>query len=155
VNRKFDSQVEGLDHFPVDQRPPVAVLHYAFQTMVACGMLMVFFSVVYLLARIKWKKWLEQKWLYTLYALGIPIGFLAVEAGWTVTEVGRQPWIIQGIMRTSEAVTPMPGVQFSFYAFTAVYVSLTLMVIFMLYRQIKLVSFTDHESKLTDIITPN
>lgn len=154
VNRKFDSQVEGLDHFSVDQRPPVAIMHYAFQTMVACGMLMALLSVLYLLAKVKWHKWLEEQWLFKIYAICIPIGFLAVEAGWTVTEVGRQPWIIQGVMRTSAAVTPIPGVQFSFYVFTMVYVSLALMVIFMLYRQIKLVSFTDHERNLTDMITP-
>jgi cytochrome d ubiquinol oxidase subunit I len=56
-----------------------------------------------------------------------------------VTEVGRQPWIINGIMRTKDAVTPMPGIQYSFYLFTAVYVSLSIIVIFMLYRQIKMV----------------
>jgi cytochrome d ubiquinol oxidase subunit I len=145
VNRKFDSTVEGLDHFPTDQRPPVAIMHYAFQIMVAAGMLMALVSLLYLAARIKWGRWLEKDWLYKLYALCIPVGFIAVEAGWTVTEVGRQPWIIQGVMRTAEAVTPIHGVQFSFYAFTAVYITLALMVIFMLYQQIKLVSYTDHE----------
>jgi cytochrome d ubiquinol oxidase subunit I len=46
------------------------------------------------------------------------LGFIALESGWTVTEVGRQPWIIQGVMRTSEAVTKMPGIQYTFYLFT-------------------------------------
>jgi cytochrome d ubiquinol oxidase subunit I len=64
---------------------------------------------------------------------------MAVEAGWTLTEVGRQPWILQGIMRTSEAVTPMPGIIYTFYLFTAVYFSLAFVVIFLLNRQIKMV----------------
>ena len=62
-----------------------------------------------------------------------------MEAGWTVTEVGRQPWIINGVMRTADAVTPMPGIVYSFYIFSAVYVSLAIIVVFMLYRQIKMV----------------
>ena len=62
-----------------------------------------------------------------------------LEAGWTVTEVGRQPWIIQGVMRTSEAVTPMPGIQYSFYLFTFIYFTLSIFVIFLLKRQIQMV----------------
>jgi cytochrome bd ubiquinol oxidase subunit I len=57
--------------------------------------------------------------------IATPLGFIAVEAGWTVTEVGRQPWIIYQVMRTAGAVTPMPGIAYSFYLFTAIYVSLT------------------------------
>ena len=67
------------------------------------------------------------------------MGFIAVEAGWTVTEVGRQPWIIYGIMKTADAVTPMPGIRYTFYLFTAIYLSLAAIVIFMLYRQIRMV----------------
>jgi cytochrome d ubiquinol oxidase subunit I len=68
-----------------------------------------------------------------------PLGFIAVEAGWTVTEVGRQPWIIYKIMRTADAVTPMPGIAWSFFLFVAIYLVLTLVVVFLLYRQIKMV----------------
>jgi cytochrome d ubiquinol oxidase subunit I len=74
-----------------------------------------------------------------LYIISIPLGFIAIEAGWTVTEVGRQPWIIYGIMRTSEAVTPMAGIVWSFYLFTLVYISLSVAAIFLLHRQIKMV----------------
>jgi len=62
-----------------------------------------------------------------------------VEAGWMVTELGRQPWIIYEIMRTKDALTPMPGIQYSFYTFVAVYLSLSVVVIFLLWRQIKMV----------------
>lgn len=71
--------------------------------------------------------------------MAIPLGYVALEAGWVVTEVGRQPWIIYGIMRTKDAVTPMPGIAYSFYIFSAIYFSLSIIVTFLLYRQIKMV----------------
>jgi cytochrome bd ubiquinol oxidase subunit I len=71
-----------------------------------------------------------------LIALATPLGFIAIEAGWTVTEVGRQPWIIQGFVRTADAVTPMPGLVVPFLVFTALYVGLAISVVFLLYRQI-------------------
>ncbi|WP_343561918.1 cytochrome ubiquinol oxidase subunit I [Sphingobacterium sp.] len=80
-----------------------------------------------------------KRWLLKLFVLAIPAGFIAVEAGRTVTEVGRQPWIIYGIMKTKDAVTPMPGIAFSFYLFSALYVFLSFMVAMLLYRQIKMV----------------
>jgi cytochrome d ubiquinol oxidase subunit I len=61
---------------------------------------------------------------------------LAIEAGWTVTEVGRQPWIIQGVMRTKDALTPMPGLVVPFVGFTLLYVFLAAMVVWLLFRQV-------------------
>jgi cytochrome bd ubiquinol oxidase subunit I len=69
-------------------------------------------------------------------ALGAPMGFIAVEAGWTVTEVGRQPWIIYGVLRTADAVTPMPGLIVPFLLFTLLYCFLGVIVAWLLYRQI-------------------
>ncbi|WP_221391139.1 cytochrome ubiquinol oxidase subunit I [Dyadobacter sp. NIV53] len=135
----FTSEVKGLDQIPVENHPPVAIAHYAFQLMVGMGMLMMLVAVLYFIALWKKKQWLTSSWLLKLFVAATPLGFIAVEAGWTVTEVGRQPWIINGIMRTEEAVTPMPGIIYSFYIFSAVYVSLAMIVIFMLYRQIKMV----------------
>ncbi len=134
-----NAEVKGLDSIPVEDHPPVAITHYAFQVMVGLGMLMLLIAVLYLIAILKKKDWLERKWLLKLFVTATPMGFIAVEAGWAVTEVGRQPWIIQGIMRTADAVTPMPGIHYSFYIFTAVYISLAIVVTFMLYRQIKMV----------------
>jgi cytochrome d ubiquinol oxidase subunit I len=68
--------------------------------------------------------------------LASPLGFVALEAGWTVTEVGRQPWIMQGVMRTAESVTPMPGLVVSFVLFSLLYVGLAITVLFLLWRQI-------------------
>lgn len=135
----FKAEVKGLDAIPEQDHPPVAVTHYAFQVMVGLGMLMLLLAVLYFIAIWKKKSWLQSKWLLRFFVLATPMGFLAVEAGWTVTEVGRQPWIIHGVMRTADAVTPMPGIAYSFYLFTGVYVSLAAVVTFMLYRQIRMV----------------
>ena len=135
----FNAEVTGLDRIPVKDQPPVAIVHYAFQIMVSLGMLMLGLALLYFFALVKKKNWFKADWFLKLFVAAIPLGFIALEAGWTVTEVGRQPWIIQGVMRTADAVTPMPGIRYSFYLFTAVYLSLSLVVIFMLYRQIKMV----------------
>jgi cytochrome d ubiquinol oxidase subunit I len=63
-----------------------------------------------------------------------PAGFVAVEAGWVVTEMGRQPWIIYGVMRTADAVTPMPGLVVPFVVFTVVYLLLSVVVVMLLRR---------------------
>jgi len=139
VAEDFNAEVKGLDSIPEENHPPVAVTHYAFQVMVGLGMIMLLISVLYFIGLWRKKQWVESRWLLKLFVLATPLGFIAVEAGWTVTEVGRQPWIINGIMRTADAVTPMPGISYSFYLFSAVYISLAVIVTFMLYRQIKMV----------------
>ena len=135
----FNAEVKGLDQIPADYHPPVAITHYAFQVMVGLGMAMLLLAIIYFIALWKKRNWLRSKWLLNLFVLATPMGFIAVEAGWVVTEVGRQPWIIYGVMKTVDAVTPMPGIVYSFYIFTAIYISLAIIVIFMLYRQIKMV----------------
>jgi len=134
------TEVKGLDRIPAKDRPPVGVTHFAFQVMVGLGMLMLTISLLYFFGLWKKHNWQERPWLLKLFALATPVGFIALEAGWTVTEVGRQPWILYRFMRTADAVTPMPGIGYSFAVFTAVYFSLALVVCFMLYRQIKMVS---------------
>jgi len=135
----FEQEVKGLDSFPKKDQPPVMITHFAFQIMVGLGMLMMVVAVLYFIARIKMHKWFKKRWFLKFFVACVPVGFIALEAGWTVTEVGRQPWIIHGVMRTADAVTPMPGIAYSFYLFTAVYISLSLVVIFLLHRQIKMV----------------
>ena len=139
VHEDFSTPVNGLDKIPEENQPPVAITHYAFQVMVGLGMAMLLISVCYFIAILKKKSWLQRRWLLMLFVIATPMGFIAVEAGWTVTEVGRQPWIINGVMRTADAVTPMPGIAISFYIFTAMYISLSAIVTFLLYRQIKMV----------------
>lgn len=131
--------VKGITDFRKNDRPPVAITHYSFQIMIILGVALMILAVIYLLARFKTKKWLTKKWIYKLFVIATPLGYIALEAGWTVTEVGRQPWIIYKVMRTADAVTPMPGIAYSFYLFTAIFISLSAIVIFLLYRQMKMV----------------
>ncbi|WP_126971006.1 cytochrome ubiquinol oxidase subunit I [Gynurincola endophyticus] len=139
VHGDFKTPVKGLNEFPKENLPPVAITHYAFQIMISLGMLLCLISLIYLLAVWKKKSWLSAAWFLKLFVFAIPLGYIALEAGWVVTEVGRQPWIIYEIMRTKDAVTPMPGIVYSFYIFTAVFISLSAIVIFLLYRQMKMV----------------
>ncbi len=134
----FSEEVTGLDAFPEEDHPPVTVAHIAFQIMVGAGMFLMLLSVIFFISMRK-KEWLTRKWFLKLFIVATPLGFIAVEAGWTVTEVGRQPWIIYNVMRTADAVTPMPGIAYSFYLFSAIYVSLSFLVIFLLKRQISMV----------------
>ncbi len=149
VSSDFNSEVKGLKDFPKNEWPPVAVVHYAFQTMIFFGGIMIIIGALFLYATFFKKEWLTKSWLLKTFLIATPFGYIALEAGWTVTEVGRQPWIIYGIMRTVDAVTPMPGIQYSFYFFTAVFASLSLLMAFLLSRQIKMVP------KLYDPNDPN
>ena len=131
-----NAEVKGLDAFPRELWPPVTITHFAFQIMISIGVFLMLTGVAFLFGI--WRKpgWLEADWFLKLLMVATPLGFIAVEAGWTVTEVGRQPWIIYGIMKTSEAVTPMPGISYSFYIITSVYLVLTFIVYWLLSRQI-------------------
>ncbi|MDW7690456.1 cytochrome ubiquinol oxidase subunit I [Flammeovirgaceae bacterium SG7u.111] len=133
----FESEVIGLDQIPKDEQPPVIVTHFAFQIMVGLGSLMMLIGIIYFFLAWKKKNYLNLKWWLWTLTVASPIGFIALEAGWTVTEVGRQPWIIYGVMRTSDALTAMPGIQYSFYLIVAIYALLTLAVIWLMFRQVK------------------
>lgn len=139
VHDNFKQEVKGLDQIPAKDQPNVPVTHYAFQIMVGFGVVMLLIGILYLIAVCKKRDWLSKGWFLKLFIYSTPLGFIALEAGWTVTEVGRQPWIIQDVMRTADAVTPMPGIQYSFYLFSFIYFTLSLAVIFLLQRQIKMV----------------
>jgi cytochrome d ubiquinol oxidase subunit I len=76
------------------------------------------------------------KRLLVALSVGAPLGFICVEAGWTVTEVGRQPWIVAGILRTADAVTPMPGLIAPFLTFTVLYLFLGVIVTWLMYNQV-------------------
>ena len=132
----FNAEVKGLDQIPKEDWPPVIITHISFQLMVAIGFILAFTSLLYLLFSIKWRHVLMKKWWLCLIAFTTPLGFIAVEAGWTVTETGRQPWIIYGIMQTKDAVSIMPGLQYSFYVITVVYILLSLIIIWLMRRQI-------------------
>ncbi len=132
----FNAEVKGLKEFPKDERPPVAPVHISFQVMVGIGFFLMGLAV--LAAWLAWKKrgLPDQSWFLKLVALSAPLGMIAIEAGWMVTEIGRQPWVIQGIMRTSEAVTPMPNLIVPFLTFSALYLMLAAVVVYLLWRHV-------------------
>lgn len=135
LERRPGAVVPGLEEFPREDWPNVPIVHWAFDIMVGAGMFM--FAVAAWAAWLWWRqrRLPQNRWLLrTLVATG-PLGFVAIEAGWVVTEVGRQPWIIYGIMRTEEAVTPMPGLVVPFTTFTALYIFLSVVLVFLLRRQ--------------------
>ena len=135
----FNAEVTGLDKYTKENRPPVIITHIAFQLMVAIGFLLALISLLYLVFSVRWRQLLLTRWWLGLIAFATPLGFIAVEAGWTVTETGRQPWIIYGVMRTKDAVSTMPGLHYSFYVITTVYLLLSFIIIWLMRRQINTV----------------
>lgn len=130
----FDAEVKGLNEFPREEWPPVVIVHVAFQVMVAIG---TFLAGLGLLSFFFMKKNVFPPLFLRILVLIAPLGFIAIEAGWIVTEVGRQPWIIYGIMKTKDALTPMPGMQYHFYLFLFVYLVLSAVTIWLFRRQLK------------------
>lgn len=105
LTHDLNGEVEGLKDFPVDQRPPVAIPFFAFRIMVGCAVVML--GLVLMGGWLRWRRRLYDTPLFLrLLQFGAPLGFVAVIAGWCVTEVGRQPWTVYGLLRTAESVSP-------------------------------------------------
>jgi cytochrome d ubiquinol oxidase subunit I len=122
LTHDLDGEVKGLKEWPPEDRPPVAVVFWSFRLMVGVGMLMIATGVVAIVLYFR-KRLFDTRWFqYWCMAL-TPSGFIAVLAGWFVTEVGRQPWIVHGLMRTSDATSPVMGtsIAISLTAFVIVY----------------------------------
>jgi len=130
------AEVKGLLDFPRQDWPPVAIVHVAFQVMVGLGSYMALVSAAALWLMWRRRELTRHRWLLRALVLAAPMGFICAEAGWIVTEVGRQPWIIHGIMRTAEAVTPMPGLVVPFLVFTGLYAGLGVVVAWLLHQQV-------------------
>lgn len=138
VGRDPNTVVLGLDAVPADERPPVAVVHYAFGLMVGIGMILGVAVAAYWFARWRRPQWLERRLLPALVLASGPLSFVAIEAGWTVTEVGRQPWIIYGFMRTEDALTTSPLVGLMFVIFLGLYVLLSIVTVIALRSEMRL-----------------
>lgn len=133
AHRDVNAEVIGLDRFPREDWPPLVITHVAFQIMVAIGTLLALLGVLYMWFR---RRGALPRWLLWAMVVCAPLGMVALEAGWVVTEVGRQPWIIYGIMRTKDAVTPVPGMVYHFYLFLGLYLTLAAATVWLLRRQI-------------------
>ncbi|GAC1683108.1 MAG: cytochrome ubiquinol oxidase subunit I [Gemmatimonadaceae bacterium] len=131
-----DAEIRGLDSFPREDWPPVLVVHLAFQVMVVLGTIAALVALWAAMLAVRRREIAERRRLLWALVVVAPMGIAAIEAGWVVTEVGRQPWIVFGIMRTARAVTPMPGLVVPFLGFTALYVMLSVLVSYLVWRQV-------------------
>jgi cytochrome d ubiquinol oxidase subunit I len=129
-----NAEVIGLDSVPPEDRPPVLPIRIAFQVMVAVGTGLVALATWYAFAW--WRRRDVPRTRLFLYAalLAGPGAVIALESGWIVTEVGRQPWIVYGIVRTKDAVTHARGIRYGYYALLLVYTALTAATVYVLRR---------------------
>jgi cytochrome d ubiquinol oxidase subunit I len=117
-----NAEVKGLDRIPENDRPPVAAVHYSFDTMVGSASLLLLIAIAWTITALR--KRIPPRWLLIGIAVCGPVSVIAMEAGWFVTELGRQPWVARGLLRTTDAVTIAPGLDLQFYGFSLVYVIL-------------------------------
>jgi len=125
-----DAEVKGLKDFPKEERPPVMLTFVAFRVMVGLGFL---FGLLTFIGFLKRNKLEESPWFLRVMLWSIPLPYIALQAGWIVTEVGRQPWIVYGIMKTKDAVSPVAASQVgaSFAGFIVVYTLLGIVAFYL------------------------
>jgi cytochrome d ubiquinol oxidase subunit I len=131
-----DAEVIGLDQYDKKDRPPVLITYLSFRIMVALG---VYFVIITIVGWFKRKRLLESPGYLKIMLFSIPLPYIALELGWVLAEVGRQPWIVYNLMRTSEAVSPIAGSQvlISFIAFILVYGLLGITGYYLMFKHVK------------------
>jgi cytochrome bd ubiquinol oxidase subunit I len=129
-----NATVEGLDAVAPANRPPVNVVRFSFQTMVGIGTALALLSVVYLGTRVRKRRLPESTWFYRALVVAAPASVIALIAGWVTTEVGRQPWVVYRVMRTSAAVTGAGGIPVGYATLALVYAALAAGVAWVLLR---------------------
>lgn len=127
--------IRGLDTFAPDDRPNPLPVHSSFDGMVASGFFALFVGwLFWLLYFVRKRKVPGNPWMLWGITLAGPLSFLAIELGWMVTELGRQPWVIYGYLRTKDAVTTAPWLNISFLVFSVIYVLLSITLTILLLR---------------------
>jgi len=131
-----DAEVAGLEAFLPEDRPDPLPVHLAFQLMVACGTALAAVSLLSAWRAAARRGGLFESGFLRAVVCCSPLGIVAVEAGWAVTEMGRQPWVIRGVMRTADAVTSVGGLIFPFAFFSALYLALGVSAVWLLRREV-------------------
>jgi len=129
-----NARVTGLDAAAPEDRPPVNIVRFAFSTMVAIGTGLALLGTVFLLTWWRRRRLPRSPWFYRAVVLAGPASLVALLAGWITTEVGRQPWVVYGVMRTEQAVTSADGLELGYFVLGAVYLSLGAAVVWLLRR---------------------
>ncbi|SES44318.1 cytochrome ubiquinol oxidase subunit I [Lentzea albida] len=134
IHHDPDGVVPGLEEVPADERPPVNVVHLAYNAMVGIGMALLLLAAWYGLVWWRRRRLPHSAWFLRAVAVSGVAAVVAMEAGWITTEVGRQPWVVYGILRTADAVSPAPGLGWGLVAVAGVYTVLTVFTVVVLRR---------------------
>ena len=129
-----DAEIQGLDAVPPSERPPVNVVRVAFQVMVGIGTMLAILSVFVIVVRFRRRRLPESAWFYRAVALAGPLAVVALICGWVATEVGRQPWVVYRVMRTSQAVSGAEGIPIGYAGLVTVYLAVGIGVFWLLRR---------------------
>ena len=135
----FNAKVQGINEFPANDLPPLFITFVAYHNMVVLGMLFILLMMIATYLIIKKKLW-DTKILLWMFVWAIPLPVIACELGWISAEVGRQPWIIYNVMRTSDAVSanvPAGDILFSIIMFALIYLLIGSLYIYLLVKEIK------------------
>jgi cytochrome bd ubiquinol oxidase subunit I len=133
-DHSWNGRVQGLASVPAAERPPVNVVHLAFQTMVGIGTLLTLLGVFYVIVWIRRRRLPESVWFYRALVAAGPLAVVALIAGWVTTEVGRQPWVVYRVMPTAAAVTGANGIPVGYAALAASYVLVACGLVWVLRR---------------------
>jgi cytochrome d ubiquinol oxidase subunit I len=146
LHGRTDAVVTGLDVVSPEDRPPVGITHYSFDLMVGIGLGLLALSAWALWRRRRRADFFDNRWFLRAIAVSGPASVVALIAGWIVTEVGRQPWIVHMRLRTEDAVSDQPGLYWYFYGTLVVYTILAVSLVTILRRLARApVETTDRE----------
>jgi cytochrome d ubiquinol oxidase subunit I len=129
-----NARVVGLEAVPADDRPPVNIVRFAFQTMVGIGTALALLGALFFLTWFRKRRLPRSRWFYRAVMAAGPLALVALIAGWITTEVGRQPWIVYEVMRTEQAVTSADGLEVGYAFLVIVYIGLAAAVVWLLRR---------------------
>jgi cytochrome d ubiquinol oxidase subunit I len=121
----WDAPVPGLDTIPKSEWPPVNITHWSFEVMVGIGTLLAGVVVVFWLARRRGRDLLTNRWFQRFSVVAGPLAIIALESGWVTTEVGRQPWTVWHVLRTSDAASMNSGLWWSYTGVVILYLGMT------------------------------